>query len=123
MPMIPPTIPITAPIPTLAPSASRRSCRTPGRTLRRFSRLLQRPVERRAVQELGPVGAALLDERGQRTPPPLLAEPARTLGIARERDDRVPERRDLGRRDENAGLAVADRVAEAADPGRGPGAR
>src|SRR5207253_3063568 len=70
-----------------------------------------------AVEKLGPVGATLLQETVERSPPSCLAHPAGQLEVATQPDDRARERLGFARRDEKSGDAVLDELAEAADLG------
>src|SRR5207253_418866 len=70
-----------------------------------------------AVEELGAVGAALLEEPVGRAAGARLAHAGRELEIAAEPDDRARQRLGLARRDEEAGDTVFDELAEAADLG------
>ena len=66
-------------------------------------------LERALVQQLGAVGAELLQEARERAPPPRLAHPAREVEVAGETDDRGAQR---------LGLAGAGRAARSRRRGR-----
>src|SRR5262245_41767110 len=73
------------------------------------------PVERRSVEDLGAVRAAVREEVAQRAAAAGLAETGGARQVGRQLDDRLRERLGLAGRDEQARLAVADELAEPAD--------
>src|SRR3954447_23514837 len=112
-----------APFPTVRSGLAQPPTRRPrpsvperrGHRLRRPAGSSRHPLECALVEKLGALGAGDLQEAGQRTASPGLAHLPRELEIARDADDRVAERRRLACCDEDAGLAVAHQLAEAAD--------
>src|SRR5439155_15383521 len=83
----------------------------------------QAAVELIPVQELGPVGAALLEEPIERAAAARLPHPRGELEVAAEPDHRARQRLRLAGGNEQAGDTVLDELAEAADLGRDHGPR
>ena len=82
-----------------------------------FEAAVAAAVEPVAVDLLGPLGAAVLREALDRAAPRLDAHRGGAGRVGGEREHRLGERLGFARRHEQAGLAVADEVLEAADRG------